>query len=422
MTGGDHICVLQMGARLHYAAPAALARKGRLTALVTDATDAAAGGIVEQIAVWMAPRAVARLKGRKIPSSISRDRVHSSLLASLEMAAAERLGPKVAKSARTLHRLGIGGHRLSKIAIENDFFGADTIYVHPCATTDAVVEAKKRGLTVVLEAISHPFNKKFELEEFARYGVPFDQSDALVEDNLVFFKDEAGFADVILAASPYVRDGLVSLGLPENRIHIVRYGLDASFAADLSAAPQVGQVLYVGAINYLKGIPTLAAAAKILASEHKGISVKSVGPIASGVASRPEFEGPDYCGQVPRAVVREHFATADVFAFPTLSDGFGLVLLEAMAAGLPVVCTDSCADLVKDGVNGFIVPGRDAVALAAAIARIVNDRPLRDRMSAAARATASHHTIEHYAEALEDAVNTASSNAALTAARAFNPI
>lgn len=405
MTRADHICVLQMGARLHYAAPAALASKGRLATLVTDATSVAAGGMLEKIAVQLAPRAVARLKGRKIPSSIPRDRVHSSLLPSLEMTAAQWLGPEVAKSARTLHRLGIGGHRLSKIAIENDFFGADTIYVHPCATTNAVIEAKKRGLSVVLEAISHPFNKKVELEEFARYGVPSDQSDDLVEENISFFKDEASYADVILAASPYVRDGLVSLGLPESRIRIVRYGLDATFAENFLAAPEVGQVLYVGAINYLKGIPTLAAAAKILASQHEGISVKAVGPIAGGLTSRPEFEGPYYCGQVPRAVVQEHFATADVFAFPTLSDGFGLVLLEAMAAGLPVVCTENCADLVEDGVNGFIVPGRDAVALAAAIARVVSDRPLRHRMSAAARATAARHTIEHYAELLADAVN-----------------
>lgn len=407
MTEGADTCVLQMGARLHYAAPAALARKGRLAALVTDATEAVVGGLTEQIARQIAPKAIARLKGRRVPQSIPRDRVHSSVFPFLQMAAAERLGPKIAKSARTLHRCGVGGHQLSKVAIKNDFFGAKTIYVHPCATTDAVIEAKKRGLTVVLEAISHPHNKKVELEEFARYGMPADQTDALVEDNIAFFKDEAQYADIILAASPYVRDGLVALGLSKERIRIVRYGLDASFAEGMVPTPKVGQVLYVGAINYLKGIPILAAATKILDSQHVGIAVDAVGPLAPGMAGRPEIEGPRYLGQVPRALVRDHFASADVFAFPTLSDGFGLVLLEAMAAGLPVVCTESCADLVEDGVNGLLVPTRDPKALASAIAQIVGDRALRDRMSLAAKQTAVRHTLDTYAETLVAAVTDA---------------
>lgn len=397
------VCVVQVGARLHYAAPAALVRAGMLEALVTDANSALQPSAALARAIgFLAPRALARLRARQVPPDILAGRVHAYLAPSLQIAAAAWLGPRVGKSARRLHRLGIGGNALARRAISADFFGADTLYVHPCVTTDAVLEAKRRGLRVVLEAISHPFNKRVELAEFARYGVRPDQSEAQVEDNIAFFLEEATAADVVLAASPYVRDGLIELGLPAARVAIVRYGLDERFFADLALNPVPGRVLYVGAVNHLKGVPTLAAATRLLAPD--GIDVEVVGPVSAEAAGRAEFAGPRYLGQVPRSAVRRHFAEADVFAFPSLSDGFGLVLLEAMAAGLPVVSTRNCVDLVRDGENGFLVPDRDPEALVEAIRTIVRDRDLRERFSRAARETAARHTLGVYAGALARAV------------------
>jgi glycosyltransferase involved in cell wall biosynthesis len=374
-----------------------------LKAFVTDANAALEpGGVLARTTGLIAPRALARLQARRIPADIPADSIHAYLAPTLQIAAADRLGPRIAKSARTLHRLGIGGNVLARRTIAADFFGADTIYVHPCVTTDAVFEARRRGLRIVLEAISHPFNKRVELAECARYGVRPDQSEAQVEDNIAFFREEAMVADVVLAASPYVSDGLVELGLPAERVAIVRYGLDQNFFADLEVSPVPGRVLYVGAVNYLKGVPTLATASRLLSAD--GIDVEVAGPVSAEAAGRAEFSGPRYLGQVPRSQIRRHFAMADVFAFPSLSDGFGLVLLEAMAAGLPVVSTRNCADLVRDGENGFLVPDRDPEALAEAIRTIVRDRDLRGRFSCAARETAARHTLHTYAGALARAV------------------
>ena len=81
------------------------------------------------------------------------------------------------------------------------------------------------------------------------------------------------------------------------------------------------------------------------------------------------------------------YADADVFAFPTLDDPFGMVLLEAAAAGLPVIASPhagATADFVRDGVNGFVVEPTDTDAMAAAIARLGRDPRLRARMGEAA--------------------------------------
>ena len=73
---------------------------------------------------------------------------------------------------------------------------------------------------------------------------------------------------------------------------------------------------------------------------------------------------------------------------PSLAEGFGLVLIEAMAAGVPVIATDvpGIRDVVRDGVTGLLVPPGDPAALAAAVARLSADPTLRHRLTTAARA------------------------------------
>jgi len=119
------------------------------------------------------------------------------------------------------------------------------------------------------------------------------------------------------------------------------------------------------------------------------------------------FQGPTYVGQVPRSQVREEFLRADVFAFPTLVEGFALSHLEAMACGLPVVTTPGCGPAVREGQDGFVVPPRDAHALADKIAAIITDRALRRRMSESARERASSYSWGYYRQRLLEAVTAA---------------
>lgn len=88
-----------------------------------------------------------------------------------------------------------------------------------------------------------------------------------------------------------------------------------------------------------------------------------------------------------RLDVPELLATFDLFAFPSIHEAQGIAILEAMAAGLPVVATDvdGIPDMVKHEVTGLLVPSRDAPALAAAILRFVDDRDLAARTTTAAR-------------------------------------
>jgi glycosyltransferase involved in cell wall biosynthesis len=108
------------------------------------------------------------------------------------------------------------------------------------------------------------------------------------------------------------------------------------------------------------------------------------------------IEWPDNCklqAPVPRTKVSEIFSANDVFLFPTLSDGFGIVQLEAICRGLPVIATPCCGDVVEDGVSGFIVPSRDAQSIVNALVQLLVPERL-EAMSAAAHLRAGEFSPE----------------------------
>jgi glycosyltransferase involved in cell wall biosynthesis len=76
---------------------------------------------------------------------------------------------------------------------------------------------------------------------------------------------------------------------------------------------------------------------------------------------------------VTRQEVRRHYQWADVFVFPSLCEGSAMVTYEALAAGLPVITTPNAGSVVRDGVDGFIVPIRDAEAIAAKLDLLARD-------------------------------------------------
>ncbi len=98
--------------------------------------------------------------------------------------------------------------------------------------------------------------------------------------------------------------------------------------------------------------------------------------------------------------VERYYAAADLFVFPTFYDSFGLVATEAMASGLPVVCSRAAgaAELIEDGVNGLLVRDAwDAAALADAVRRLAADPALRRRLGEAARRSIEPYTWDEVA-------------------------
>jgi len=96
---------------------------------------------------------------------------------------------------------------------------------------------------------------------------------------------------------------------------------------------------------------------------------------------------------MPRSAVAGVYAEADVFVSPTLSDGFALTQLEAMAHDLPVIAALACGEVVEPGVSGFRTPSRDVPAVVAALKECEQDRLRLAAMFAAARLRAAQFSL-----------------------------
>jgi glycosyltransferase involved in cell wall biosynthesis len=182
--------------------------------------------------------------------------------------------------------------------------------------------------------------------------------------------------------------------LPEERLGLIDNGVPVHRYAEPRTGRALPRVLYVGLLTPRKGVVDLLAASKLL--RERGVAhelcllggTPDEGPAAEAEVRAALDESTRLLGTRPPEEMPEAFADADVFCLPSWWEAMPLSVLEAMAAGLPVVATDvgDVARAVADAVTGHVVPPRDPEALADALERLLTDPELRRRMGAAGRA------------------------------------
>lgn len=393
--GSLRFAVLQPGARLHYAVPTVLERAGMLQRFYTDfCVDSAPLSFLNQ--VWptrLRPNFIHRMLGRTLPPSLPAAKMRQVGISVVRAQIAQKFGLIEAASASTL---------VLKRASAEHFGGANAIYtVIVNDDLDLCEEAHARGLRIVHEVMLNPDIGLHLAAECSRFPEipPTLPSLQQIEAGRERDRRKYQLADLILVPSEFVHRSVIALGADPTKVEIVPYGIEQRWL-DAIPSPIPGRVLFVGSVGLLKGTHYLAAALRLLRDRKIDCDVRVVGAVDKHLAASPLFEGPDYVGQVPRASVQREFLSADVFVLPTLSEGFGLAHLEALASGVPVITTPNCGSVVRDGIDGFIVPIRDPVALADAIEHIITNRELRSRMALNARERAREHTWERYGERL----------------------
>jgi glycosyltransferase involved in cell wall biosynthesis len=158
-------------------------------------------------------------------------------------------------------------------------------------------------------------------------------------------------------------------------------------------------VLWLGNVILRKGIQYLIEAAQLLHdSPVRFIVAGMIGVRRSAIAQAPP--NIEWLGEIPRSDTHQIYTSCDIFVLPTISDGFAITQLEALAYGLPVITTPNCGRVVEDGVTGFIIPPRDPASLAIAIERFLKDRSLAASMRPHCLAAVRVFSVDAYAERL----------------------
>lgn len=238
--------------------------------------------------------------------------------------------------------------------------------------------ARDAGKTAIVEMASIPSQVIREL--MTREGAEAPRGGSRYQGRA---DSEPGRADWCVAASTFCADALGSIGVRRDRIRVIPLGVDVrKFAHGNRTASPTLRVLFVGKLGRHKGLRYLLEAMKRLDSSR--VSLTLAGP-SVGDEAFLDYGAARAIGSV--SDIAQLYHEHDVLVLPSLYEGFGLVIVEAMAAGMPVVATsNTCApDVMTDGREGFIVPAFDADVIAERLDRLAGDaRKVRDMGAAAA--------------------------------------
>lgn len=263
---------------------------------------------------------------------------------------------------------------------------ADVFVGWSSACLEAIEPARARGMKVVVERGStHILHQKELLErEHARLGlVPPSIHPTIMARELA----EYVAADAIAVPTRYAAGTFIERGIPESKLIVNPLGVDARrFGGARTSHGGPPRVLFVGGVGVRKGVPRLL---DVFASLKGQAELRIVGraepgmePILAKAGARVRV-----LGALSGTDLAAEYRTADIFCLPSLEEGFGLVVAEAMAAGLPIVASDATAaiELVRPGVEGLTFPAGDDVGLKDALETMIADKPGREAMGAAAR-------------------------------------
>lgn len=247
-----------------------------------------------------------------------------------------------------------------------------------------------RGMSV-FEAASSRFHQDSYVKSLIQAGV------FALHRRLGLYKRHV---DVFVAPSLYMKRQLVAYGFPEEKIRVVRYGIDAQ-----TITPRLdndGYVLFVGRLSEEKGIETVIELGRLLPDitfkiVGRGPDMDRLHQLAHGL------KNVTFLGYRSGKELADLYRGAVCTLLPSrVHENAPLTALESMALGTPMIASDvgGVGEIVEDGVSGFLVAPTDVMAWAEAVMRLVHDEGLQDRMAVAARSRVERHfrLEDHFAQ------------------------
>jgi glycosyltransferase involved in cell wall biosynthesis len=355
----------QLGAREHYAIPRALFRQGLLDHLLTDA--------------WVRPATAlpAFGLGERFHPDLTDAPVrawNAELLAFELTARLKRLSgwPSIVARNRWFQRKVVAYLSGYEPRTDNR---EPTLFTYSYAAREIFRFAKSRGWTTILGQIDPgPFEEEIVAAEAEREPSLAPDWTPATADYWKSWRGECDLADRIIVNSQWSRSCLVKAGVNDSKLFVIplRYEspitdtpVTREYPPHFTPARPL-RVLFLGQISLRKGIARLLNVARSFQSQP--VEFLMVGPIQitipEDLRSNRKIR---WFGPVARNRVRNYYDLADVFILPTLSDGFGLTQLEALAHRLPVIASRQCGEVVIDRVNGLLLEEPTAAAIEEAL-------------------------------------------------------
>lgn len=393
----------QIGAREHYAIPRVLHERGQLAALYTDFW---AGFITRKLA-----QATNSSIGRSLAARYHSGLAEAPVVAWNLRSFFEEIGTrqKHALDASLHYRfIKIGQHFASRVRDHlkrrNDLDSQSIYFGYDTGALETLEWCRSQNLRCIVNQMD-PNRIEYDLVREEEQSWPAWKTQALPVPEAYFLRRERewSLADRVVVNSEFSRAALVKQGvLPEKLVVVpLCYDAESGIAPKIKGwkAGEPLRVLFLGQVILRKGVQYLMQAARELEKENIRFDiVGSIGISDAAVNSAPaNFI---FHGRATRDQAAAWYQQSDLFVLPTLSDGFALTQLEAMAHGLPVVTTPCCGEVVTDGVDGFVIPPRDATALVQTFHRYLSEPELLKAHQSAALSKSRQFTRTRLVENL----------------------
>jgi glycosyltransferase involved in cell wall biosynthesis len=346
----------QIGAREHFAIPRALNHAERLALLITDAwvpphhwPSALPSSIFSRLSQRFHPD-LASAAVRAFPASAVRFEIQQRLSGHVGW-------DRTIARNRWFQKRAVGALKAIKLPAEE----RPTLFAYSYAARDILRYARDQGWRTLLGQIDPgPVEEDLVAQEYARHSVFRTNWHPAPPHYWQSWKEECELADRIVVNSSWSSRALQKAGIDQGKIVIMPLAYEQPRAAqgyqrtypDRFTHERPLRVLFLGQIIIRKGIAVVLAAARLLSD--RPVEFWLVGP--TGLSELPKLANVHWVGPVSRDETAQYYRDADLFLFPTLSDGFGLTQLEAQAWKLPVIASQFCGDVVMDRVNGFVLP------------------------------------------------------------------
>ena len=295
---------------------------------------------------------------------------------------------------------------------QNQLHQTQGVYSYEYNSLEIFRESEKKGIARIYDVPSpeHDYVENLleaESERFPEIDSPYRRyCRKRQSERTEHRRQERQLADLIIANSSFTKQSYVAAGCPDEKIRVVPCGAppvcEAASQEDKKETLSHTSFLWAGTFSIRKGAHYLLQAWQKL-NPGRAAKLQVLG--AMGLPDSLLKSLPDsisFSGTVPRSELYPIYQRSDALVFPTLCDGFGMVVTEAFAHGLPVITTDraGAADLVDHGVNGLIVPAGDADALTDALDWCISHPNELKAMKQAALKTASEWQWKDYRAAL----------------------
>lgn len=400
--------VCQLGAREHYTLPLALHRAGRLAALYTD--------------IWTAPGWAPLV----LPGGLGR-RLRARYTRGLEGVQICSFTKSALISEFVNRSVGRTTDSWSCVLARNDWFQRRVVrsltnetldiagippivFSYSYTAREIFRYAKAHGCMAVLGQIDPgPIEEEIVAEAVARNAAlapNWSHAPRVYWDR---WHEECELADRIVVNSEWSKQALIKAGIDRDKIRIVPLSYDGpvdqkprTYPCQFSERRPL-RVLFLGSLIIRKGLAELLDAIHILRNEP--IEFLLIGPM--GIDVPPEIRKSPKLqirSPVSRGEVGRYYREADLFILPTLSDGFGLTQIEALAHGLPTIASRFCGHVVVNNVNGLVLDSVTAQEIATALSLCVGEPDRLSMWSAAAVKTAKDFTTEVVAKNLIDVI------------------